>query len=100
MTQAELAAKAGLERSRFTRWRQGEKPNLDNARRVAKALGVTPMEVMVGFHLITAEEADQRVASPDPAVLTDQQLVAELNRRLKRTTPGSKSSDDSSPGDT
>ncbi|NUT46613.1 MAG: helix-turn-helix transcriptional regulator [Saccharothrix sp.] len=85
MSTKELTEKTGFDRSRLTAWRKGERPTLDTARVVAKAFGMTPLEVMVAAKLITAEEAELRgVSSPDPAALTDQQLVSELGRRLKR----------------
>lgn len=87
MSTARLSELTGLDRSAYTRWRKGERPNLDTARLVAKAFGISPLEVMVEAHLIFPEEAGLRgVRSPDPAALTDQQLVAELARRLKRVS--------------
>jgi transcriptional regulator with XRE-family HTH domain len=84
MSTGELTDKTGFDRSRLTAWRKGERPNLDTARVVAKAFGMSPLEVMVAAKLITAEEAELKgVSSPDPGALTDQQLVAELGRRLK-----------------
>jgi transcriptional regulator with XRE-family HTH domain len=75
----------GLDRSAFTRWRKGERPTLDTARHVARAFDMTSLEVMVKAHLIFAEEAGlSGVSSPDPSALTDQQLLAELTRRLRR----------------
>lgn len=85
MTTADLTERTGLDRSRFTGWRRGERPNLDTARLVAKAFDMSPLEVMVQARLLTAQEVSLRQASPDPGVLTDQQLLAELGRRLKRS---------------
>ena len=87
MSTGDLTEKTGFDRSRLTAWRKGERPTLDTARVVAKAFDMSPLEVMVAAKLITAEEADLRgISSPDPSALTDQQLLAELTRRLKRTT--------------
>jgi transcriptional regulator with XRE-family HTH domain len=79
MTPADLGERTGLDRSCFTRWRKGERPTLDTARLVARAFGMSPLEVMVKAHLISAQEARLNTS------LTDQQLLAELGRRLKRT---------------
>ncbi len=88
MTTARLSELTGLDRSAFTRWRRGERPTLDTARLVAKAFGISPLEVMVEAQLIFPEEAGMKgMRSPDPGALTDQQLVAELSRRLKRSSP-------------
>jgi transcriptional regulator with XRE-family HTH domain len=86
MSTADLAEKTGLDRSRFTEWRRGKGASLDTARLVAKAFGMSPLEVMVKAQLISAQEASLNRASPDPAQLTDQQLLAELGRRLKRSS--------------
>ena len=84
MSTADLTARTGLDRSRFTEWRKGKRPTLDTARLVAKAFDMSPLEVMVRAQLLTAQEVGLRDAAPDPAVLTDQQLLAELGRRLNR----------------
>jgi transcriptional regulator with XRE-family HTH domain len=84
MTTADLSERTGLDRSCFTRWRKGERPTMDTARLVARAFGMSPLEVMVKAHLISAQEARLSTSAPDPAALTDQQLLAELGRRLKR----------------
>ncbi len=84
MSTADLAEKTGLDRSRFTEWRRGKRPTLDTARLIAKAFDMSPLEVMVKAQLLTAQEVALRDAAPDPAVLTDKQLLAELGRRLNR----------------
>ncbi|MEU4739371.1 helix-turn-helix transcriptional regulator [Actinosynnema sp. NPDC023658] len=86
MSTADLSERTGLDRSRFTEWRRGKGASLDTARLVARAFDMSPLEVMVRAQLITAQEADLRDAAPDPAALTDQQLLAELGRRLNRRT--------------
>ncbi|MFD1147924.1 helix-turn-helix domain-containing protein [Saccharothrix hoggarensis] len=86
MTPAQLSKLTKIDRSAHTRWRNGERPTFDTVRVIAKALGVSPVEVAVAANLLTAEEAALEAPSPDPAVLTDQQLLAELGRRLKRKT--------------
>lgn len=87
MSTADLTASTGLDRSRFTEWRKGKRPTLDTARLVAKAFGLSPLEVMVAARLIRAEEADLEKAAPDPASLTNQELLAELRRRLDLSGP-------------
>ncbi|MFE2752689.1 helix-turn-helix domain-containing protein [Actinosynnema sp. NPDC059335] len=84
MTTADLTKATGIDKSRFTQWRQGKRASLDSARLIAKAFGMSPLEVMVEARLLTAQEVNLDRVSPDPAQLTNQQLLAELDRRLKR----------------
>lgn len=85
MTTADLTKATGIDKSRFTQWRQGKRASLDSARLIAKAFGMSPLEVMVEARLLTAQEVNLDRVSPDPAQLTNQQLLAELDRRLKRS---------------
>ncbi len=83
---SDLAARAGLSPSVIHRWRKGYRPNLDNARLVAKALGVPILEVLLAAGQLTPDEAGATVAAPSPiAELTNAELLRELERRLART---------------
>lgn len=84
LSTGDLSRATGVHRSRFTDWRRGKSINIDTARAIAKLFEVSPLEVMVAAELITAEEAQLKHTRPDPADLTDDELVAELRRRLKR----------------
>lgn len=85
MTTGDLARRANVDRSRISEWKRGKGVSLDTARSIAVLFEVSPLEVMVAAELITAEEAQLRRAQPDPAALTDQELLAELGRRLRRS---------------
>lgn len=81
---ADLARAAGISHTRLTRWREGQAPSVDAARAVATAFGVPLLTVLVAAGLLTAEEAGQQsVSPPDPQRLTDEQLAAEMLRRMK-----------------
>lgn len=84
LTTGDLARATGVHRSRFTDWRRGKSISIETARAIANLFQVSPLEVLVAAELITAEEAQLRHTRPDPAALSDEELVAELRRRLKR----------------
>ena len=46
LTQAELAERAGVSRQRINAMEQGQKARLSTVRRVARALGVEPRELV------------------------------------------------------
>ncbi|MBW4716829.1 helix-turn-helix domain-containing protein [Saccharothrix obliqua] len=79
-----LARATGVHRSRFTDWRRGKSISIETSRAIAKLFEVSPLEVLVAAELITEEEAQLRHTRPNPAELSDEELVAELKRRLKR----------------
>ncbi|GGP34189.1 helix-turn-helix domain-containing protein [Saccharothrix coeruleofusca] len=83
-TTGDLARHTGIDRSRFTDWRRGRSVSIENARTIARVFGASPLEVMVAAGLLTEQEAQLRRTRPDPAALTDEELLAELGRRLRR----------------
>ncbi|MEV0679845.1 helix-turn-helix transcriptional regulator [Actinosynnema sp. NPDC050436] len=82
LTTGDLARGAGVDRSRLTDWKRGGKASLDSARSVAGLFGASPLEVMVAAGLLTPDEAELREARPDPGRLSDEELIAELRRRM------------------
>lgn len=84
MTTGELARGLGVDRSRLTDYRAGGRPSVATARRAALLFRVDPVAVLVAGGLLTAEEAGLRRARPDPAELGDDELIAELRRRVKK----------------
>ncbi|MCA1009073.1 helix-turn-helix domain-containing protein [Rhodococcus hoagii] len=80
---ARLAAEAGVTPSIVSRWMSGaHKPTADRVRAVAEALDVSVMEAMIAAEVITAEEAKVTALAPDPKLLSDQELLYEVSRRL------------------
>lgn len=80
---AHLAAEAGVTPSIVSRWMSGaHKPTADRVRAVADALNVSVMEAMIAADVITPEEAKVTAMTPDPKLLSDQELLNELTRRL------------------
>lgn len=81
---SDLANHSGLNRSGIQRWKAGtHRPDIDNARILADAFGRPLLELLVAADYLTPEEARQRVAARvDPSVLTNRQLLSEIERRL------------------
>lgn len=86
LSTGDLTRTTGVDRSRVSEWKRGKGVSLETARAVARLFGVSPLEAWVAAGLITAEEARLQRTRPNPADLTDQELIAELTRRLQRAS--------------
>lgn len=84
-TWAELARATDTNQGAFTRWGAGlVNPSIEMVRRVAKALQLDPLRLMVIAEILEPSEVRQQVIVPDPTLLTDDELIAEVERRIKR----------------
>jgi transcriptional regulator with XRE-family HTH domain len=92
--QADLARHAEVHPTLVSRWLKGAvEPGIDNCRAIAGALCRPVLEVLVAAGILIEEEARQPLDAKDaPArrggpldvsVLTDDQLVAEVRRRMR-----------------
>ncbi|MFC9514363.1 helix-turn-helix domain-containing protein [Nocardiaceae bacterium NPDC056970] len=89
---ARLAAEAGVTPSIVSRWMSGaHKPTADRVRAVADALDMPVMQAMIAAEIITAEEAKITAIAPDPKLLSDQELLQEVSRRLAERQVAEKS---------
>jgi transcriptional regulator with XRE-family HTH domain len=81
LTQNELAARSGLSLQTVQNIEQGKVhwPTRETRRKLAGALGVTHLELLVGAGEIAPEEADLAVIAPDPTSERLQALARELN---------------------
>lgn len=84
VTVDQLADTSGISPSVIYRWRHGYVPNIDNARKYARAIGVPLMEVLIASGQVSEEEA--RIYA-DPGVVTvgeasPARLASELAMRL------------------
>ncbi|WP_232520074.1 helix-turn-helix transcriptional regulator [Actinosynnema pretiosum] len=84
LTTGDLAREVNVDRSRLTAWRKGAKISIPTARAIARLFQVSVFEVLVAAGMLTQQEADYQPASTDPTDLSDEQLIAELRRRLKQ----------------
>ncbi|MEJ2853717.1 MULTISPECIES: helix-turn-helix domain-containing protein [unclassified Saccharothrix] len=84
LTTGDLVRATGLTRSALTGWRKGRSLTIDTARSIAALFGVSILDVMVGMHILTPEEARERPVLPhDPSAVPDDELLAEIARRLR-----------------
>ncbi|RKT67836.1 DNA-binding XRE family transcriptional regulator [Saccharothrix variisporea] len=92
LTTGDLVRATGLTRSALTGWRRGRSLTIGTARSMAELFGVSLLDVLVGMHVLTSEEAQLRpVVSYDPATIPDDELVAEVGRRLRHRLWASRS---------
>lgn len=92
---SDLAKASGVKHPVISRWMDGTSlPDVASLRRLVKPLGVPLLELMVAAGHLSPQEANMKAAPrkpvpPDVTKLTDDELVAEVHRRLrarKRTT--------------
>ncbi|MDQ3578219.1 MAG: helix-turn-helix transcriptional regulator [Actinomycetota bacterium] len=84
-TPADLERASGINRSRFSGWKQGSSVSIENARAIAATFGAPLLTVLVAAQLITPEEASQKAVAPtapSAAALTTDQLLNEIRQRI------------------
>lgn len=87
-TWADLSRSAGIGEAAFTRWKAGKvNPSIEMVRRVSKALGMDTLRLLVIAEILEPEEVRQQVVVPDVTLLTDSELVREVERRMKGDPP-------------
>jgi transcriptional regulator with XRE-family HTH domain len=88
-TASELARRAGFERSITARWKAGGEVTVTNARKVAGALQMPLIRVLVPAGILTDDEVAGVDATDGPTLdqVTDDDLLAEIRRRFHRTAP-------------
>ena len=84
-TQLQIAAKSGIDKYHPTRWKQGWRPAAEFVVAFAQAYNRSPLEALVEAEYLTEEQAAlQRVEITDLSAASDEELLAELQRRLGR----------------
>ena len=82
------ANKAGFDKSAFTRWSRGANADPAFAVKLARAYNANPIHALVVSGLLSSEEAKLRMVdigkSVDARILSDDELIAEIKRRLRR----------------
>ncbi|WP_439377441.1 helix-turn-helix domain-containing protein [Amycolatopsis lexingtonensis] len=82
-TAADLGRQADVHPTSISKWVRGvEVPSVENSRRAADALGVSLLEFLAQAGILTREEVRGRGTVVDLENLTDEQLLAEMRRRL------------------
>lgn len=84
-TQLQIAAKSGIDKYHPTRWKQGWRPAAEFVVAFAQAYNRSPLEALVEAEYLTEEQAAlQRVEITDLSHASDDELLAELQRRMNR----------------
>jgi len=83
-TRNRLAKEIGLHPSIVTRWiNDGMEPGIKSIRLVAEAFGVPVTRALLAAGAVTADELGiVPVVAPDPDLLTDAELMRQLDKRL------------------
>lgn len=81
-TDASVARTLGIQQSVIKRWREGSAPSVDNLRKVSHRLSVPMQQAMIAAGYLTEDEAAVVTIPADPSTLTNDQLMAELARRV------------------
>lgn len=82
-TPSDLSRQADINRSIISRWKEGATPEVETARKVAKAFQRPMPEVLIASGLVTKDELDVSDIAVSPLdQLTDGELLAELGRRM------------------
>lgn len=83
MTATDLANATGVSQSIISRWISGAtKPSVENLRPVASVIGRPLLEVVVAAGILTPDEANATFVHAPATELSDDQLVAEVARRI------------------
>ena len=86
----EIAAIVGVDSSSISRWKTGEQPRVKNVLSFAKAYNRPPVEALIAAGYLNITDAYSHVelrAAVDLSKVTDEQLTAEVQRRLKQRRP-------------
>jgi len=103
-TQAKVADRIGVTSPSVGRWAKGSLPDPSTAADFARAYGRPVLEAFVAAGFLTAEEAKQRPSQRHSiATYNDDELLAEVRRRMERgepdDAPASQKSADEAEGD-
>lgn len=82
--QARLADEAGYHKSNVTGWLSGKtgSPSIDTVKKTAVAFGVPIAEALIAAEYINESDLNVERLAPDPDLLTDEQILAQLQKRM------------------
>ncbi|WP_146777786.1 helix-turn-helix domain-containing protein [Rhodococcus wratislaviensis] len=85
-TRNRLAKEIGLNASVVSRWmNDGMEPGIKSIRLVAEAFGVPVTRALLAAGAVTADELGiVPVVAPDPDLLTDEELLSQLAKRMQQ----------------
>lgn len=82
--QARLADEAGYHKSNVTGWLSGKtgSPSIDTVKKTAVAFGVPIAEALIAAEYINESDLNIERLIPDPDLLTDEQILDQLQKRM------------------
>ncbi|MGM5065692.1 helix-turn-helix domain-containing protein [Rhodococcus qingshengii] len=82
--QARLADEAGYHKSNVTGWLSGKtgSPSIETVKKTAIAFGVPIAEALIAAEYIDESDLNIERLAPDPDLLTDEQLLEQLHKRM------------------
>lgn len=82
---ARLATEIGVTGSSVSRWMtQDVRPTPDRVQAAAEALGVSVAEAMLAAEIISVEELGVTRVAPDPDLLSDEEILRQVEKRMRR----------------
>lgn len=80
-----LAAEVGVTPSSVSRWMtQDARPTPDRVQASAEALGVSVVEAMLAAEIISEDELGVTRVAPDPDLLSDEEILRQVEKRMRR----------------
>jgi transcriptional regulator with XRE-family HTH domain len=90
----QLATQAGVSQAIVSRWIRNETvPTIDNLRPLAASLNTTLLDLLVAAGILTPDEAGAELVLAQVDRLSDDELLAEVGRRMKGARPAPKAAD-------
>lgn len=86
-SQVEVYKRTGISQATISRW-QRSMPQPDSAAQFARAYGRPVLEAFVAAGYLSEEEASATVTVPDIGALSDDELLAEIKRRMAKEAGG------------
>lgn len=86
--QSTLSRQAHLNAATVSRWFTDDaQPSVKNIRQAAEALGAPVIEAMLAAEVVTEEEIGVKVVAPDPDLLTDEEVLRQVAKRMAIQNP-------------
>ena len=81
--QATLSKRAHLNPATVSRWFTDDaQPSIKNIRQVAESMGIPVVEAMLAADVLTEEELQVKIVAPDPDLLTDEEVLRQVAKRM------------------
>lgn len=100
---AAFGRESGIGESFFNRWKNDAiAPSVSKVRQVVKGLGLPEEDILrllVIAQILKPSEVRQQIVVPDPDLLSDEEIIQQVTKRLRRRRAGEASYDHRHPDD-